>query len=715
VIKDINEYDPQILIDTLKNESKNFPKLSQEEKDRVNEEFRYFKKRSSLIKDALVFFKIRDKIGRGKLNKPNSIIFYLLGITEKKPDLNHWIQFDYELDKESSRQSPPDIDVDFEHRDSILNYLCDKYGKEHVSLIGTSIGYKPKAAIQMAAKALDVTRTQREGERRFSQENDKEAKRISKLIPNTAVNISIAQWMGEDENFEPANSNMADVMKLLKPEIAKYPEVFRHAKKLEGKIKSYGTHAAGVVISRDPLIQDVPLHYTKMIKDFDVDSLESLAGEEHISLVRLPSTQYDMEEVEELGLLKFDFLQLENLRQMSLIKKMSRKSNYKGKTDLTLVDDNHYSTFPYEDKKVCIDNLETNDPNVFKTIKDLKLEGIFQLSGPVFRSGYLREKNWDTGEFLFNPDGTPRMKYRKGLMEIIGCDNFEDIVVANAIGRPGPLKSRVHYEYVNKKKHPDSIEYLHPKLKNILGVTYSLLIYQEQLIKMSMILAGFTFAQADKLRKACAKKKKELLDEIEPKYREGCKKNNIQQNIIDASWGIAVNFGSYSFNRSHSAAYALISYQTSFLKTYFINEFISAVLSSSVSNDVKLNYLIKSFKEEYKDLKILSPEINLSKDTYFPSGNLSIVAPFSSIKGLGDKVSVALVEKQPYASVYDFAMKHASMGESTINMLIELDVFRNFGSKEEVSKEFRNVQIIKKRVLKNVSITTKTPKAIDLF
>lgn len=695
---DKDKYDR--LVSVLKSEIDNrHGKLNKNYRDRLNSEIRFFKTRPSLISDALNFFDLREKIGgKGKINKPNSLIFYVLGVTEKEPDLSRDFRFDYVVRQDSRRTSPPDIDIDFESRDIILNFLCEQYGEERVALIGTSISFKPKAAVQMAAKALDITKTQRFGDRGFSSENDQQAKRISKIMPNVP-NISLSQWLGEDEKFKPPNSNIEEAMNLLKEEEKRYPEVFNHAKKLEGKIKAYGTHAAGVVVSRDPLVKDVPLHWTKFVTYSELDYyLDNPSGTDS-KIANLPSTQFDMEEVEELGLLKFDFLQLENLRQMTLAEHLIEECSYKGKSEI----------------EFDLENLETNDPKVFKTISDLKLEGLFQISGNAFRSGFFQEKNWETGEYIYKDDGTPKMRWRKGPMEIMGCDDFSDIVASNAIVRPGPLKSKVHYDYVRGKKKPETVEYSNQRLKPILEPTYGVLVYQEQLISMAQALAGFTFSEADKLRKACAKKKMDLLGEIEPKFREGCFKNQVPPTVTDAMWDICIKFGEYAFNKSHSTAYAYITYQTAFLKTYFPTEFICAVLSSAVSNETKLEALSKSFKEEYKELKIHPPDINKSKNTYVPCGNMEIVAPFVSIKGLGEKVSHNLVVNQSYSSIHDFVMKN-TLNQSNVETLIAYRVFREFGSDEEVFSEFKKSQLIKKRVMKNVSSSKKPmPKTGDLF
>ncbi len=692
-------------VSLIKEELSKKPKLKPEEKTRLEEEIKFIALHESIYEDFMCFLELKKTGKIGNKNNPNSILFYLLGITSKKPDISKDFRFSYTLDKDSSRVSPPDVDIDFEKRDEILTYLCNKYGDDHVALIGVSIGYKPKAAVQMVAKALNLTNSQRDGDKRFSSENDQEAKRISKIMPDIP-DMGLKQWLGKDPKFKPKNSLIESAMELLEIEQKKFPAVFKYAEELEGKIKSHGTHPAGVVISKDPIDKDIPLHYTKVFKQDNLidNDIELLNEEVIINNKRLPITQYDMKEVEELGLLKFDFLQIETLRQIKfLIRNLIPNFDFKGKiTDknkklITIEEDKTYSL------NFDIDNLDTKDKNVLKTIDELKLEGLFQLSGKVFKSHYYQDKNWNTGELLFEEDGSPKMKYQKGLIEVIGCNSFEDIVVSNAIGRPGPLKSKVHHEYAKNKKNQDKIVYLHPKLEEILKPTYSLLCYQEQLIQMAMALAGFTFAQADKLRRACAKKDLTLLVDIEIMFREGCKKNKITTDIVDNMWDICIKFGSYAFGLAHSCAYGYIAYQTAFLKTYFPTEFICAIMSSSVSDNDKLGIIRKSFQNEYDDLVVLPPDINLSKNYYVPSGYLQIVAPFSAVKGLGSKVSDILVQKQPFSSIYDFVLKAGGIGEGTVENLIDIGIFRSFGDKELIMSEYKRNQSIRKRVIKTSS------------
>jgi len=529
-IKMIN-IDISMIVSEVKNKYKNIYKeygFGEEHSKRIKEELNFIVKHDSLVKDVIHF--INNGITGGVKNTPNSLVLFVLGVTNILPDMKKDFFFKFVVDTENSRISAPDIDIDFEHREAILDHLCDLYGRDKVALIGTAIGFKPKAAVQFAAKALDVTKTAKEGDRRFSSENTQEGIRLSKIMPNLP-GVNLRQWLGEDPNFKPPRK-CEEPMRLLKEEVDKYPEVFETAKRLEGIFKSYGTHAAGVVISFNPIVDDVPLHYARVKDDggFDVDN----DFDDETKELNLMTTQYNMEEVESLGLLKFDFLQLNNLRQMRMVEELVKeKEGY----------------LPFD-----LDKLETNDDEVFKLIDSknpTKLEGLFQISGKAFAGQDFQKKNWDTGELEYNKDGTPKINHRKGVIEIIGCKNFNDIVAPNALGRPGPLNCDMHTKYAEAKKHPEDIEYSHPALKSILENSYGQLCYQEQLTQMAQVLAGFSYGEADMLRKACAKKKKEYLEKIKPKFYDGCRVNKVSEKVIDEMWSITTEFGQYAFNLSH--------------------------------------------------------------------------------------------------------------------------------------------------------------------
>lgn len=645
--------------------------IVEEEIQFLKKELKFIVKNTSIIKDA--FYYISEKKFGGTKNDYNSMLFFVLGITNKRPDITKEFNYDYDLDKDKTRLSPPDIDIDFEHRERVLNYLADKYGRDKVALIGTSITYKPKAAVQFCAKALNIMNSRySEFERRFSSENDQEAKRISKIMMNN--NFTLEQWIGE-QKCDDKNPKIQNALELIKEELKKYPKVFEAAKGICGLNKSYGTHAAGVIISKDPITDIIPLFVAKADKYEEGGEDELLTDD----ISGWMSTQYDWAECESLGLLKFDFLQLNTLRQMTLVKELIKE---------------RFGEDKYMDVNNQLPVLKPNDKKVFETISQLKLEGLFQICGPAFTSMSVK---WDkvtgkkirdevTGKFVFQK--------RKGLMEVIGCDSFEDIVISNALGRPGPLASKMHEEYAKSKKDPSYRKYEHKLLEPILEKTYGQMAYQEQLIKTAMVLANFSFVEADGLRKACAKKLPAMLKKIEVRFREGCAENNIPQSTIDNIWKIIVEFGEYGFNMAHSVAYAFISYQTAWLKTYFTTEFICAILTSNSQKDDEVFEISRDlFTKEYPKLKILPVDVNKSKFTFFPEKELEIRSPFDCIKGFSSKSSENIIKNQPYSSVYDFMVRAGGdLNKNELKILQEKNAFGTLAESEIVAREILSYQ-----------------------
>lgn len=655
---------------------------------RLLKEIKFFKKNESLVNDALFYLK-EKKIG-GDKNPFNSFVFFIIGVTNKEPDYSKDFNFSYELT--TKRYSAPDIDIDFDHREPILRHICEFYGEEKVALMGNVQTYKSKASIQLSAKALDITKTNDPDSRRFSSENVKAAIILSKTIPDSAAELPISSLIGED-NFDPPNRDVKEAILKLKEENRKHPEIFESAKSLEGMFSSYGTHAAGVVISFNDITDDIPLHRTGKTIVSENNEAYELSDQEDFD-INLMTTQFDMEDVEDLGLLKFDFLQIETLRVIRL-------------TENLILESNKLKKLPFD-----IDKLETNDPKVFKTIDSLKLHGLFQISGSAFvgKEYYLYEygedrelKRDEFGKPIFKLDenGNKIKKRRKGLMAVIGCKDFNDIVASNALVRPGPLNCNMHVTYAENKKNPDNIKYPHPKLKDILKESYGMIIYQEQLIKMAMILAGLSFAEADKIRKGCGKKILSLLEEVKPKFFEGCQKNNINNDVSKRMWDIAMEFGQYGFNKSHCVAYSLLTYQTAYLKTYYPTEFICSYLTFKVKNKANLEESIIIFKEEYKKLEILNPDINKSKKTYIPNGKMKIISPFLSIKGVGQKVSDHIVDRQPFDTFGHFlcSIDRSIIDSKTLRTLIHYGCFESICSKEdadiEIKKYDENIRINK--------------------
>ena len=438
--------------------------------------------------------KIRIGVGRG--SAVSSLVLYVLGVTKLDP-LKYDLIFERFLNPD--RISPPDVDVDFDYnrREEVYNYIIEKYGVDHCCQIGTYNTFKAKAAIRSTAKALDVgndweiyqakKKKNPEAKIEMTKNSLNIADSISKTIPLKYGTIQEA--MQKVDNFRSY--------------MHKYPKLLECVLKIEGTASSAGVHPAGIIVCKDLVVNHVPLRNAKGVI----------------------CSQYDKDEVEHVGLLKFDLLAIKTLtvieNTLQLIKKRYNKD-------------------------INIDLLEPNDTEVFKILngehptKDTR--GIFQFESPGITS----------------------------LLASIHVDRFEDMVVANALYRPGPMRAGVNDMYCNFKHGRKKIEYLHPKMGEALKDTYGIMIFQENIMKVSQILAGFTGGQADTLRKAMGKKIPELLAKQRELFVEGCKKNNIEKDIAEKIFEQIDYFSGYGFNKCLSGDTTVLNKLDN--KTYELKE-----------------------------------------------------------------------------------------------------------------------------------------------
>ena len=526
-------------------------------------------------------------VGPGRGSGAGSLALYCLGITNVDP-IKYKLLFERFLNPE--RISPPDVDIDFDYfrRDEVFDYIRRKYGKEHCAQIGTYNSFKARAVVRYAAKALDIgndwenqQRGIASGKKVFTKNSLALADEICKQIPEDP-DMTIERAF--EESYEFRNS------------MAQYPLLYKAALNLEGTISSAGSHAAGIVACKDPIVKHVPLRCKNGVV----------------------CTQFDKEEVEELGLLKFDLLALKTLSVISRTVSMIKE---------------RYG------KDVDINTLEPTDQKVF----DL-------LNG--------RMKGMDNkGVFQFESYGISEV------LKDIRVDSFEDMVVSTALFRPGPLRAGVPQLYADYKHGRKNIEYLHPKLEVILKDTHGLMVYQEDFMKVAQELAGFTRGQSDTLRKAVGKKKQELLDAQAKDFIEGCGKNGVSPSVAKEIFEQIKFFGGYGFNRSHSVAYGLISYQTSWLKVNYPLEFMCNLLTSEISNNDK-NLKLNSYIKEANNMGIVTKKANINRsgikfsleDGVRSNGEkyTFIRCPFNILSGVGDKAVESIVENQPYSSLKDF-------------------------------------------------------------
>lgn len=470
-------------------------------------------------------------VGPGRGSAAGSLISYLLNITNIDPLIYNLL---FERFLNPDRISPPDIDLDFADtgRDRVLEYVQQKYGYQRVAQIITFGTMAARAAIRDAGRALGMPYG-------FCDQ-------LAKLIPFNPTQGMKEGWLDE------CLQNVEELKEMYKKD-AEARRVIDAARKLEGVARHASVHACGVVVAREPLDRIVPLQYA------------TPDGESGNNMKEVLVTQYDMHAIEDLGLLKMDFLGLKNL---SIIESALKLIKERRGIDIN------------------IDALELSDQNVYKTLAEGKTVGIFQLEGQGI-TRYLKE---------------------------LRPTNIEDIIAMIALYRPGPME--LIPSYIKRKHGHEQVTYLHPKLEPILKNTFGISVYQEQLMQIAQSLAGFTLAEADTLRKAVGKKIKSLLKEQKEKFVQRMIENKIEKNVARTLGEMLEPFARYGFNRSHSASYALVGYQTAYLKAYYPLEFMTALMNSDEKDVERIGFLVKEAAE--LGIKTLPPHVNFSQEGFAP-------------------------------------------------------------------------------------------------
>jgi DNA polymerase-3 subunit alpha len=484
-------------------------------------------------------------VGPGRGSAAGSVVSYSLRITDLDP-MKYNLLFERFLNPD--RNEMPDIDIDFcaDRREEVIDYVKNKYGEDHVSQINTFNRLTAKAVLKDVARVMNVT---------FA-----DANQITKLIPNMST----------------LDDTIKDVpeFKKLYNENKEWKKHIDTARTLEGLVRSVGKHAAGVVISRGPITEHVPLY-----RDSSDGSI---------------SSQFEKGDLEKAGLVKMDFLGLKNLTIID--KCLKRIKKYKG-------------------IGIDISNIPLDDKKTYKLLANANTNGVFQLES----SGMQK------------------------LLRELGPTEFEDIIAIVALYRPGPLNSGMTKDFIARKRNPKKIKYPHPILEPILKDTLGVIVYQEQVMQISRVMGGFSMPEADKLRKAMGKKKMEIVDKMEKPFLEGAKKNNIDKKIAEDIYSAMREFGEYGFNKSHSAAYAVISYQTAYLKANYSIEYMAALLSSQPDKQEDVIQYINDCKS--MGIQVLPPDINTS-DYDFTVQDSSIRFGLGAIKGAGSKVIDAIIQSR---------------------------------------------------------------------
>jgi DNA polymerase-3 subunit alpha len=540
-----------------------------------------------VVQDFVNWAKNRGiRVGPGRGSAAGSIVSYALGITELDP-LRYDLMFERFLNP--GRIAMPDIDIDFDERKrgDVIRYVQDRYGEDRVAQIVTYGTIKGKQAIRDAARVLGYPYA--------------EGDRLCKMYPPLI--------MGRDSGLQNALEKSAELREAYSSsEAAK--EIVDTALKVENLKRSAGIHAAGVVIGQKPLVEHLPLKRG-----------------DHGEVV----TQYDMNGVEELGLLKMDFLGLRNLTVIDLTREYV-KANGGGEID--------------------VDNLELDDAKVYEMLQRGHSDGIFQLESEGMRR----------------------------LIAQLRPDRFEQIMALIALYRPGPMDQIP--AYIEGKNNPDSIAHSHPVLEEITRETYGILVYQEQIVQLLQKIAGYTPGEADTVRKAIGKKKRDIMAAEEPRFTQGCLDRGLSEQDAHKLWALIQPFADYSFNRAHSASYAYIAYQTAWLKAHYPVEYMAALLTSVKDRkDDKPKYLHMARK---MNIPVLLPDVN-SSDMDFTPVEDSIRFGLSAVRHVGEGVVEKVVEarkrKGEFTSFYDFCRKvdYSCLNKKTIESLIKAGAFESLG------------------------------------
>jgi len=540
----------------------------------------------------------RIVVGPGRGSVAGSLVAYVLGITNVDP-LKYNLLFERFLNPERAA-GLPDIDLDFtdRRRDEVINYVAEKYGRDKVAQIITFGTMAARAVIRDVGRALNYPYSY--------------CDKVAKMIP---FGLTLDQTLAQVSEFRQFYLEDLQSQKLID-----------FAKKLEGCARHASTHACGVVISETALDNICPLQHPT---------------QNDTTIV----TQYEMHSIEDLGLLKMDFLGLKNL---------------------TIIEDALSRIYVVQNKKINIETLPLDDKKTFQLLQKGETVGIFQLESDGMRK-YLKE---------------------------LKPTELEDIIAMVALYRPGPMQ--LIPDYIAGKNKKKKIEYLHPKLKPLLEPTYGILLYQEQVMKIAQELAGFTLSQADFLRKAIGKKIRKLLMAQKEKFIEGARKNGIEENISQKIWYWIEPFASYSFNRSHAAAYAMIAYQTAFLKAHFPVEFTASLLTSEKADIERIGFLIGECKK--MGVEVLPPDVNESLENFtVVPGQNKIRFGLTAIKNVGWNVVESIVKERktmgPYQSIADFLTRADPkvLNKKSMESLIKSGAFDKLGERGQLVHNLENL------------------------
>ncbi|HHW69627.1 MAG TPA: DNA polymerase III subunit alpha [Tenericutes bacterium] len=514
-------------------------------------------------------------VGPGRGSAAGSLVAFLLGITTVDP-IKYNLFFERFLNIE--RITMPDIDVDFEYtrRDEVITYCIEKYGNKKVAPIITFGTLGAKQAIRDVSRAININ-----------------LDIVDKLCKNIDSRLNLIDNYNNNPRIKEMLANNFELTKM-----------YKIASRFEGLKRHTSIHAAGIVMSNVDLDEVIPL------------------DRNHNGLY---TTAYSMEHLEDIGLLKMDFLSLKNL---------------------TLIND-----ILDEVKFISFDNIPLDDNDAIKIFNEVNTKGIFQFESDGMMN-FLRK---------FKPT------------------NFEDVVASLALYRPGPMNNIE--TYIRRKNGKEKIDYIHPTLEPVLKNTYGIIIYQEQIMQIANIMADYSLGEADLLRRAMSKKKEDILLEEKEKFITRSIKKGYSKEISDKVYGLILKFASYGFNRAHAVAYGIISYKMAYLKAKFPNVFIKHLLSAAIGSEVKTKEYI--YEAKVNNIEVLKPDINLSGSDYAIESD-GIRYPLTNIKGIGNIVAENILEERKkgrFKDIYDFVFRcnKKNINKKIIENLIDAGCFNSFG------------------------------------
>jgi len=554
------------------------------------------------------------RVGPGRGSAAGCAVAYCLQITDLDP-----IKYDllFERFLNPSRISMPDIDMDFDsrYRDEMIRYAAERYGRDRVAQIVTFSTIKARAAVRDAARVLGKPYIV----------GDRVAKAMPPLVMGR--DTPLYACLEEHPKYKDGFKMAADIRQMYH-EDPDAREVIEVAKGLEGLRRGDGIHAAAVVITKDPLTDYLPIQRKpeagKPVEDAPV------------------VTQYEMHGVEDLGLLKMDFLGLRNLDVISDALELIEQSR---------------------GVKVDIDNVPLDDQPTYDLLARGDSIGVFQLESTPMRA----------------------------LMRSLAPTEFEDVAALVALYRPGPMAANMHNDYADRKNARKSVDYLHEDAKEVLGDTYGLMVYQESMMRIAQKFAGYSLAEADNLRKACGKKNKELIAKERVKFTEGCDATGYGKDLGTAWFDIIEPFADYAFNKSHAYGYGFISYQTAYLKANYPAEYFAALLTSVKTSLEKAAVYLAECRT--MSIEVVVPDVNGSSSDFTPDitpldgggEQLRILFGLSAVRNVGsglvEHIVVERDENGPYLDFYDFCQRVNTgvLNKKTIESLIKAGSFDSLG------------------------------------